>query len=74
MTLMEKIPSMSDEQVTNLLDNARRLQSTGDPKQRAAAEELLPVLEETAAQRRTARQQAAQAKRAARRGPGKHAA
>ncbi len=34
MTLIEKIPSMSDEEVMNLLANARRLQSQGDEKKR----------------------------------------
>ncbi|MCR5877048.1 hypothetical protein [Phenylobacterium sp. J367] len=53
----------------NLLANARRLQSVGDEKQQAAAAELLPRLEEVAEERRTARQQAIQAKRAASRKP-----
>lgn len=67
MTLLEKIPALSDEEVVNLLANARRLKDQGDDKQKAAAEELLPVLEDTAAERRTAKLQAAQAKRAAKR-------
>jgi hypothetical protein len=74
MSLLEKIPTMSDEDVINLLANARRLQTNGDPKQQAAAEELLPTLEEVAAERRAARLEATQAKRAAAKRPKKVAA
>jgi hypothetical protein len=74
MTLIEKIPTLSDEDVINLLANARRLADAGDDKQRVAAAELLPVLEETATARRQARLDAAQAKRAAARRPKSQAA
>ncbi|WP_374472596.1 hypothetical protein [Phenylobacterium sp.] len=74
MSLIEKIPTMSDEEVVNLLANARRLQSQGDEKQQAAAAELLPRLEEEAEQRRVARQERIQAKRAASRRPKRAAA
>lgn len=74
MSLIEKIPTMSDEEVFNLLANARRLQESGDEKKQAAAAELLPTLEEVATERRTARQAAIQAKRAAARKPKKVAA
>ena len=74
MSLLEKIPDMSDEQVINLLVNARRLQEQGDEKQQAAAAELLPALEDAAEQRKTARLEATQAKRAAARKPKKVAA
>jgi hypothetical protein len=67
MTLADKIPTMSDEQVVNLLANARRLSDCADEKQRAAAQELLPVLEGAAAERKARRLAAAQAKRAAKR-------
>lgn len=67
MTLVEKIPTMSDEEVVNLLANARRLKDAGDEKLRIAASELLPPLEEAAAERRARRLAAAQAKRAAKR-------
>ena len=67
MTLIEKIPTMSDEDVVNLLANARRLAEAGDDKQRPAAIELIPSLEEAAAERRARRLADAQAKRAARR-------
>jgi hypothetical protein len=74
MSLIEKIPTLSDEEVVNLLANARRLQTTGDEKQQAAAAELIPTLEEVAAERKAARLAAAQAKRAAARRPRKKAA
>ncbi len=73
MSLIEKIPSLSDEEVINLLANARRLQTEGDPKRQAQASELIGPLEEAAAERKAARLAQAQAKRAARR-PKKHAA
>lgn len=69
MTLIEKIPTMTDAEVVNLLTNARRLQDTGDERQQAAAAELLPALEAAATERRTERLVAAQAKRAAARKP-----
>ena len=67
MTLADKIPTMSDEDVINLLANARRLCDAPDEKQRAAAQELLPLLEGAAAERKARRLAAAQAKRAAKR-------
>lgn len=67
MSLIDKIPTMSDEDVVNLLANARRLKDAGDEKQRAQAAELLPALEGAAAERRARRLAAAQAKRAAKR-------
>lgn len=73
MSLIEKIPTLSDEEVMNLLANARRLQTQGDQKTQAQASELIGPLEEAAEERRAARAAAAQAKRAARR-PKKRAA
>jgi len=67
MTLIDRIPTLSDEEVVNLLANARRLSESGDDKQKAAAAELLPSLEAEAEQRRQARLDRAKAKRAARR-------
>lgn len=69
MSLTDKIPAMSDEEVVNLLANARRLVDAGDEKQRAQAAELLPILEGAAAERKSRRLAAAQAKRAANRRP-----
>lgn len=65
MTLLERIPTMSDEEVVNLLTNARRLSEAGDEKQQAAAAELLPALETEAETRKIARLERAKAKRAA---------
>jgi hypothetical protein len=67
MTLLDRIPTLSDEEVVNLLANARRLSERGDEKQQAAAAELLPRLEEEAEARRQARLDRAKAKRAAKR-------
>jgi hypothetical protein len=73
VSLIDKIPTLSDDELMNLLANARRLETQGDDKQKAQASELLGPLEEAAAERRAARLAAAQAKRAARR-PKKKAA
>ena len=74
MTLLDRIPSLSDEEVINLLTNARRLSEQGDEKQQAAAAELLPALEDEAEKRRQARMERTKAKRAAARKPRKAAA
>lgn len=73
VSLIEKIPMLSDEEVINLLANARRLQTEGDEKTQVQAVELIGPLEQAAAERRAARMAATQAKRAARR-PKKRAA
>ena len=65
MSLLDRIPALSDEEVVNLLTNARRLADAGGEKQKAAAAELLPALEAEAAARKTARLERAKAKRAA---------
>jgi len=65
MSLLERIPTMSDEEVVNLLANAQRLSEVGDDKQKAAAAELLPALQTEADQRRDARLERAKEKRAA---------
>ena len=65
MSLLDRIPTLSDEEVVNLLANAQRLSETGDDKQKAAAAELLPSLEAEAAARKEARLERAKEKRAA---------
>ena len=65
MSLVERIPTLSDEEVVNLLANAQRLAEQGDDKQKAAAAEILPTLEAEAATRKDARLERAKAKRAA---------
>lgn len=65
MSLLDRIPTLSDEEVVNLLANAQRLADQGDDKQKAAAMELLPVLRDEAEQRQNERMERAKAKRAA---------
>jgi hypothetical protein len=69
MSLVDKIPELSDEEVTNLLANARRLADGEDERQKAAAAALLPALEAAAEERQAARLARAQAKRLAARKP-----
>ena len=69
MSLLEKLPLLTDDEVINLLANARRLSETGAERQKTAADELLPALEAAAEERRTERLARAQAKRAAARRP-----
>lgn len=64
MSLIERIPTLSDEEVVNLLANAQRLSEQGDEKQKAAAAELLEPLQIEADQRREARMERAKTKRA----------
>ncbi len=69
MSLIEKIPSMNDVALSNLLANARHLATAGGPKQQADAAELLPALEAAMAERKAAKAEAAAAKRAATKKP-----
>lgn len=70
MSLLDRIPTLSDEEIVNLLANAQRLADAGDEKQKAAAAELLPSLESEAAARKEARLERAKEKRAATRKAG----
>jgi len=45
MNLAERIPSLDDKELRNLLVNARRLENSGTPKQQAEAGELIPLIE-----------------------------
>lgn len=65
MSLLDRIPTLNDDEVVNLLTNAQRLSEQGDEKQKAAAEELLPALQAEADQRKEARLERAKEKRAA---------
>ncbi|WP_293906289.1 hypothetical protein [Phenylobacterium sp.] len=65
MSLLDRIPTLSDQEVSNLLVNARRLAERGDEKQQAAAAQLLPALEIADTERREARLDRAKEKRAA---------
>ena len=64
MSLLEKIPLLDDASLKNLLDNAKRLGSSGSPKQQADAAELLPALEAAVAERKAVKLGAAAEKRA----------
>ncbi|MDB5483561.1 MAG: hypothetical protein JWO83_4614 [Caulobacteraceae bacterium] len=69
MSLLEKIPQLDDSALKNLLDNARRLESSGNVKQKADAAELLPALEAAVAARKAVKLEAAAEKRNANRKP-----
>lgn len=55
MAVADMIPSMSDKELDTLRDNALRWSQTGAPKQRAAADELLPLIEAERATRLAAK-------------------
>jgi hypothetical protein len=65
MSLLDRIPTLSDEEVVNLLANAQRLAEQGDDKQKAAAMEILPSLRTEAETRHAERMERAKEKRAA---------
>ena len=69
MSLADRIPTLTDAEVINLLTNARRLRDEGEARQKAAAEEILPALEAAAEERKAARLARVQAKRTAARKP-----
>ena len=52
MNLLEKIPTLSDAELKNLLSNARRLDVTGTPAQRRQVAEVITPLEREASRRR----------------------
>lgn len=66
MTLLDRLPGLSDAEVTNLLANARRLSEGDHAARKAAAGEILPALEAEAEARSTARSAALSAARKAR--------
>lgn len=55
MDLIPKLPEMSDDALTNLRSNAKRLQHSGTPNQRSEAMVLLPAVEAELGARRLAR-------------------
>ena len=55
MDLITKLPEMSDDALTNLRTNARRLQQSGTAAQQTDAAALLPALEAEMGARRLAR-------------------
>jgi len=52
MTLIEKIPTLSDAELKILLSNARRLDVTGTPDQRREVAIVITPLEREASRRR----------------------
>jgi hypothetical protein len=58
MDMITKLPEMSDDALTNLRTNARRLEQSGNPGQRSDAAALLPAVEAEIAARRLAKVQA----------------
>lgn len=65
-TLLEKLPTLSDGDLNSLRANATRLSETGSKKQKDAAAELLPAIEEETAARAQAKVDKAAAAKAAR--------
>lgn len=64
-SLLEKIPTMEDGALVNLLANAERLETEGSKAQRASAADLLPVIKAEIETRRVAKlDRQAQARRA----------
>jgi hypothetical protein len=55
MDLITKLPGMSDDALTNLRTNAKRLQQSGTTAQRTDAAALLPAVEAEMGARRLAR-------------------
>jgi hypothetical protein len=55
MDLIPKLPEMSDDALTNLRTNAKRLQQSGTAAQRTDAAALLPAVEAEMGARRLAR-------------------
>ncbi len=69
MSLIDKIPLLDDAALKNLLDNARRLGSSGSTKQQTDAADLLPALEAAVAARKAVKLEAAAEKRLAAKKP-----
>ncbi len=73
-----KLPAMEDAALSNLHDNAERLERTGTKSQQAAATALMPAIEAEIAARRAAKlshaREAAAARRASKGPPAKRTA
>jgi hypothetical protein len=52
MSIDERIPSLSDQELTRLHDNALRLRTSGAVSQRNEAERVLPLIDAELAERR----------------------
>jgi hypothetical protein len=53
MLMSDKLPGLSDPELTVLRGNAVRLQENGTPKQKQAADDLLPAIDAELAERKT---------------------
>jgi hypothetical protein len=65
MTIVQKVPSMSDNHLANLLTNARRMVVSGTAPQQAQAAEVVSAAEAETAIRRAAHLEVLAARRAA---------
>jgi hypothetical protein len=63
MTLLDRLPGLTDAEVNNLLANARRLSEGDHAARKAAASEILPALEAEAETRSAAKSAALSAAR-----------
>lgn len=52
MTLIDRIPSLKDAELAQLLTNVRRLDISGTPEERRQVAEVAPHLEREASRRR----------------------
>jgi len=66
MSLLEKIPALSDGDLASLFANATRLSESGNKKQKDAASELIPAINAETQARSEAKAAASAAARAAR--------
>lgn len=66
MTMIERIPAMTDAELASLRANAARLSTSGSAKQQTDAASLLPAIDEEMATRQQAKADAAAERRAAR--------
>jgi hypothetical protein len=53
MPMSDKLPGLTDPELATLRSNAVRLQESGTPKQRQAADDLLPAIDAELSERRT---------------------
>jgi hypothetical protein len=51
--MSDKLPGLTDPELATLRSNAVRLQENGTPKQRQAADDLLPAIDAELSERRT---------------------
>ena len=74
MDMLTQIPTMTDNELTALQTNARRLQQQGTPAQQTAAAALIPAIEGEVAARKANKQPRPRATSASPKAGGKRAA